>query len=64
MRAKYHLASYLYDDFFKYHLSPKLGDFLVEERRREAVRQVRRQAKTVMIGNSIRNENIQGDNSF
>lgn len=64
MRAKYHLASYLYDDFFKYHLSPKLGDFLVEERRRKALRQARKQAKNVMIGNVIRNDNIQGDNSF
>jgi hypothetical protein len=35
----------MYDDFFKYHLGPKLGDFLVEERRRENVKNTRQQAK-------------------
>lgn len=35
VRIKYRLASYLYDDFFKYHLGPKLSDFLVAQRRRE-----------------------------
>lgn len=45
VRVKYRLASHLYDDFFRYHLGPKLGDFLVEERRREQVRAIRRQAK-------------------
>lgn len=32
---KYHLASHLYDQFYKLHLRPKLSDFLVEERRRK-----------------------------
>ena len=35
----------MYDDFFKYHLGPKLGDFLVEERRRENVKSIRQQAR-------------------
>jgi hypothetical protein len=42
---KYRLTSYLYGDFFKYHLGPKLGDFLVEERRREEIKNIRQQAK-------------------
>ncbi|CAF4271958.1 unnamed protein product, partial [Adineta steineri] len=35
VRGKYRLASHFYGDFFKYHLGPKLSDFLIEERRRD-----------------------------
>jgi hypothetical protein len=38
----------MYDDFFKYHLGPKLSDFLVEERRREATKNARKQAKLTL----------------
>ncbi|CAM4777267.1 unnamed protein product [Rotaria magnacalcarata] len=48
VRVKYRLSKHLYDDFFKYHLRPKLSDFLVEERRRESNKIVRNQAKSVV----------------
>ncbi|CAF1278909.1 unnamed protein product [Rotaria sordida] len=48
VRVKYRLASHMYDDFFKYHLGPKLSDFLVEERRREANKNARKQAKLAL----------------
>lgn len=53
VRSKYRLASHLFDDFFKYHLGPKLSDFLVEERRREATTAVRRQARVAEVLDSI-----------
>jgi hypothetical protein len=49
VRVKYRISGHLYDAFFKYHLAPKLSDFLVEERRREAVRNSRKQARWVEI---------------
>lgn len=64
VRAKYHLASHLYDDFFKYHLGPKLGDFLVEERRREVVREARKQAKAMMIITTTRNDDAENISQF
>ncbi|CAF2069972.1 unnamed protein product [Rotaria magnacalcarata] len=48
VRVKYRLSKHLYDDFFKYHLRPKLSDFLVEERRRESNKIVRNQAKSIV----------------
>jgi hypothetical protein len=48
VRTKYRLSSHMYDDFFKYHLGPKLSDFLVEERRREATKNARKQAKLTL----------------
>jgi hypothetical protein len=48
VRVKYRLASHLYDDFFKFHLGPKLGDFLVEERRHDSVKNARKQAKLAL----------------
>jgi len=45
VRVKYRLAAHMYGDFFKYHLGPKLSDFLVEERRRETNKNARKQAK-------------------
>ncbi|CAF4212627.1 unnamed protein product, partial [Adineta steineri] len=45
VRVKYRLASHFYGDFFKYHLGPKLSDFLIEERRRDEQKNLRRQAK-------------------
>jgi hypothetical protein len=48
VRVKYRLASHLCDDFFKFHLGPKLCDFLVEERRRESVKNARKQAKLAL----------------
>jgi hypothetical protein len=53
VRVKYRLALHLYDDFFRYHLGPKLGDFLVEERRREHVRNIRKQAKLAQSTHSL-----------
>lgn len=53
VRAKYHLATHLYDDFFKYHLGPKLGDFLVEERRRETMKSIRTNARLTAVLDSI-----------
>jgi hypothetical protein len=47
--VKYRLTSYLYDDFFKYHLGPKLSDFLVEERRRNERKTVRQQEKVINL---------------
>jgi len=35
----------MYDSFFKNHLGPKLGDFLIEERRRESLSNARKQTK-------------------
>jgi hypothetical protein len=48
VRVKYGLASDLCDDFFKFHLGRKLGDFLVEERRRESVKNARKEAKLAL----------------
>jgi hypothetical protein len=48
---KYRLTSYLYGDFFKYHLGPKLSDFLVEERRREDRKTIREQTKLINFDN-------------
>ncbi|CAF5072443.1 unnamed protein product, partial [Rotaria magnacalcarata] len=48
VRVKYRLSKHLYDNFFKYHLRPKLSDFLVEERRRESNKIARNQAKSVV----------------
>ncbi|CAF1134088.1 unnamed protein product [Adineta steineri] len=48
VRVKYRLGSHLYDDFFKYQLRPKLSDFLVEERRRESLKNARQQAKLAL----------------
>lgn len=64
LRAKYRLSSHLYDDFFKFHLGPKLGDFLVEERRREVVREARKQAKAMMIINSTPNMDTENISQF
>ncbi len=51
VQIKYRLASYLYDDFFKYHLGPKLGDFLVAERRRQEKKNTRSQT-SVAVSNA------------
>ncbi|CAF4245033.1 unnamed protein product [Rotaria magnacalcarata] len=48
VRVKYRLASHMYDEFYKYHLAPKLGDFLVDERRRNDTKAARRQAKVAL----------------
>ena len=53
VRTKYHLATHLYDYFFKYHLGPKLGAFLVEERRRETMKSIRTNARLTAVLDSI-----------
>ncbi|CAF0822975.1 unnamed protein product [Adineta steineri] len=45
VRIKYRLVSHLCGDFFKYHLGPKLSDFVIEERHRDEVKTLRKQVK-------------------
>ncbi|CAF1109136.1 unnamed protein product [Rotaria sordida] len=57
VRVKYRLATHLYDGFFKYHLGPKLSDFLVEERRRDSIKIARNQAKLAVCQAATQQQN-------
>ncbi|CAF2986500.1 unnamed protein product, partial [Rotaria sp. Silwood2] len=57
VRVKYRLATHLYDDFFKYHAGSKLSDFLVEERRRDSVKIVQKQAKLAACQTATQQQN-------
>ena len=52
VQTKYHLTSYLYDDFFKYHLDSKLSDFLVEERPPKEKKNTRRQTSVAVFNST------------